>query len=84
MSSRALKVVIEEGKSKRTVFISIKNMKTFRTMEDFLRYLGFSTEEFKQMYKTETLPIEILEPFSPFRIENFVVGTKKIKVTRLF
>jgi hypothetical protein len=83
-SSNALKVNIEEGKSKRSVFISMKKMKTFRTMEDFLRYLGFSTDEFKQMYKTETRPIEVLEPFSPFRIQNFIIGTKKVKVTRLF
>jgi hypothetical protein len=84
VSSNALKVTIEDGKTKRTVFISMKKMKTFRTMEDFLRHLRFTTEEFKQMYKTDTRPIEVLEPFSPFRIQNFVIGTKKVKVTRLF
>lgn len=83
VSNNALKVTIDEGKTKRTVFISMKKMKTFRTMEDFLRHLKFSTYELKDMYRLD-VPIEVLEPFSAFKIQNFSVGTKKVKVTRLF
>ena len=84
MSSDALKVTIDDGKSKKVMYITLKRMKTFRTLGDFLTFVGFSSDEQRDIYRTDTRPMEILERFSAFKIQNMIVANKKVKVTRLY
>ena len=74
-NKNALKVTVERaGKKSKVHYITNKQLRVIRTFGEFLLRIDIPLSKQKFMYSLNGNSIEIIAPYSQFKIKNFVVN----------